>query len=117
MPSTSSAMAREAIRIIADRLNYGDGARPVEEEDLKAHLSRMRSEGFPFLSGGLGVELCLPMVGVVSPLFGADQCGCVTLLLSLLLLVVVVLVVCLFVCLFVCFVLFCFVLFCFVFVC
>ena len=35
MPSASSAMAREAIRIIADRLNYGDGAGPVEEEGFK----------------------------------------------------------------------------------
>ncbi len=37
MPSTSSDMAPEAIRIIADRLNYGDGTGHVEEEDLKAH--------------------------------------------------------------------------------
>ena len=29
-------------------------------------FSRRRSERFPFMSGGLGVELCLPMVGVVT---------------------------------------------------
>ena len=27
-------------------------------------FSRIRSKGFPFISGGLGVELCLPTVGL-----------------------------------------------------
>ena len=38
LESPTSAVGREAIRIIADRLAYGDGTGDVEEEDLEARV-------------------------------------------------------------------------------
>ena len=33
---------------------------------LRIHFSRMRDVRFPFMSGGLGVGLCLPAVGLAT---------------------------------------------------